>query len=117
MTPRRSASAIAWAGVLAVIVWALFRPLTAVCGETEVIRGTVDKFRPGILSLTDVRLPDGNAAKPAMIIVNKDTEYFDGPLRTTKEAIASGVKVIVKCEPAGTGRVAVLVRIIGGKTP
>ena len=86
--------------------------------EIEVIRGTVERFRPGILSLNDVRLPNGeNAGRTVMIIVNKDTDYFDGLVRTTKESVTAGVRVLVKCEPAGTGRVAVLVRIIGGKTP
>lgn len=119
MSGRHPAPVIACAVVLAVaIAWGLSSPRPARCGGTEVIRGTVDRFRPGILSLTDVKLPDGgSAARPVMVIVNKDTEYFDGPIKTTKESVTRGVKVLVKCEPAGTGRIAVLVRIIGGKTP
>ena len=85
--------------------------------QAEVIRGTVEKWRPGILVLTDVRLPNGmDAGKPVMVIVNKDTAYFDGPLRTTRESVTKGVKVLVRCEPAGTGRLGVLVRIVGGKS-
>ncbi len=83
----------------------------------EVIRGTVEKVRPGILSLADVRLPNGTSpGRGVMVILNKDTEYFDGAARTTKESLAAGALVLVKCEPAGGGRVAVLVRIIGGKS-
>ncbi len=118
MSGRRPAPVIACALVLAAAVaWGLSCPRPARCAETEVIRGIVDRFRPGILSLTDVKLPDGGSAgKSVMVIVNKDTEYFDGPIRTTKESVTKGLKVLVKCEPAGTGRIALLVRIIGGKT-
>ncbi|HEX9157894.1 MAG TPA: hypothetical protein VF827_07715 [Syntrophales bacterium] len=119
MSRRRAALVIACAIVMAAaIAWGLSHPSPARCEVTDVIRGTVDKFRPGILSLTDVRLPDGgNAGRPVMVIVNKDTEYFDGPIKTTKESVTKGLKVLVKCEPAGTGRIALLVRIVGGKAP
>ena len=119
MGGRRPAPVIACAVVLAAAVaWGWSFPHRARCAETEVIRGIVDRFRPGILSLTDVKLPDGGSAgKAVMIIVNKHTEYFDGPIKTTKESVTRGLKVLVKCQPAGTGRIAVLVRIVGGKTP
>src|SRR5512139_670165 len=119
MSHRRRAPVVACAIVVAAaIAWGLSCPLPARCEATEVIRGTVDKFRPGILSLTDVKLPDGGSAgRPVMVIVNKETAYFDGPIKTTKESVTKGLKVLVKCEPAGTGRVAVLVRIVGGKNP
>ncbi len=97
--------------VAASVCW----PRPAASAETEFIRGTVGKFRPGILSLTDVKLPGGeNAGRPVMVIVNRDTEYYDGAVRTSKESVAAGALVLVKCEPAGGGRVARLVRIIGG---
>ncbi len=99
------------AAVAATACW----PRPAGSAEAEFIRGTVEKFRPGILSLTDVRLPGGESAgRPVMVIVNKDTEYYEGAVRTSKESLAAGALVLVKCEPAGGGRVAVLVRIIGG---
>jgi len=91
-------------------------PRDAGCQEAEVIRGTVEKVRPGILSLNDVKLPNGESpGRTVMVIVNKDTEYFNGTVRTTKEAITRGALVLVRCEPAGGGRIAMLVRIIGGK--
>ncbi len=119
MSGRRPAPVVAGAIVLAALIaWEMSRPRPASCGEPEVIRGTVERFRPGILVLTDVRLENGaNAGRPVMVIVNKDTGYFDGPIRTTKESLTRGLKVLVKCEPAGTGRIAVLVRIVGRTTP
>lgn len=105
--------------VASCIAWGLVCPLPARGAETDVIRGTVDRFQPGmlILSLTDVKSPDpGDSGKSVMVIVNKDTQYFDGLNRTTKESIAKGHLVLVKCKPAGTGRQAILVRIIGGKS-
>lgn len=119
MSRRRPAPVIACAALLAAaLAWGAAGPVSVRGAESEVIRGTVDRFRPGILSLVDVRFQDGgNAGRSVMVIVNKDTEYFDGPLKTTKESITRGLKVLVKCEPAGTGRIATLVRIIGGKTP
>lgn len=117
MRDRHPAPVIAFAAVLAV-AWGFFRPLPAACGEPEVIRGTVDKFRPGSLSLVDVTLPGGESAgRPIMVIVSGETEYFDGPLKTTRDSVTGGLKVLVKAVPAGTGRLAVLVRIIGGKSP
>ncbi len=115
MNRRRPAPIVAGAIMLAaVIAWGCVRARPAPCSQTEVIRGTVDRFRPGILVLTNVKFEDGtDAGRTVMVIVNKDTGYFDGPMRTTKESITPGVKVLVKCEPAGTGRVAVLVRIVG----
>ncbi len=119
MSRRRPAPIVIVAVALAVaaasgMAW----PRAAGSGQTEFIRGTVEKWRPGILVLTDVKLQDGaDAGRPVMLIVNKDTAYFDGAVKTTRESITNGLKVLVKCEPAGTGRVAVLVRIVGGKTP
>ncbi len=101
----------------AALALGLPRPRAALSADqTEVIRGTVEKWRPGILVLTDVKLPGGaDAGKSVMVIVNKDTAYFDGPSRTTKESVTKGLKVLVRCEPAGTGRIGLLVRIVGGK--
>ncbi len=99
----------------AALAAAVSRPRPAACAEVEVIRGTVEKIRPGILSLTDVKLPNGGSAgRPVMVILNKDTEYFHGAARATKESLAAGDLVLVKCAPAGGGRVGILVRIIGG---
>ncbi len=101
------------AAVAAAACW----PRPAGSAEAEFIRGTVEKSRPGILSLTDVKLPGGESAgRPVMVIVNKDTEYCEGTVRTSEDSLAAGALVLVKCEPAGGGRVAVLVRIIGGTT-
>lgn len=119
MSAPRPAAIVIAAIVLAValVSWISW-PRSAASDETEVIRGTVDRWRPGILVLTDVKLHDGtDAGRPVMIIVNKDTAYFDGAVRTTKDAVTTGLKVLVKCERAGTGRVGVLVRIVGGKSP
>ncbi len=114
-TPIVVATVVLAAALACALSWP---PPARSAGETEIIRGTVDKWRPGILVLSDVRPQRGaDAGKPVMIIVNKDTEYFDGPLRTTKESVTKGLKVLVKCEPAGTGRIALLVRIVGGKAP
>jgi hypothetical protein len=119
MSRRHPTTVVACAAVFAVaIAWGLFSPVPASCGETEVIRGTVDKFRPGSLSLVDATLPGGeDAGGPIMVIVNEETEFFDGPFKTTRESITDGLMVLVKSVPAGTARVAVLVRIIGGKSP
>ncbi len=119
MSGRRPAPVVAGAIVLAALVaWGTSRARPVAGGQLEVIRGTVERLRPGILVLTDVRLESGaDVGRPVMVIVNKDTGYFDGSIRTTKESLARGLKVLVKCEPAGTGRVAVLVRIVGRKTP
>ncbi len=116
MSARRPPPVIVAAMILAAALVAhVPRPRAAGSSEAEVIRGTVEKFRPGILSLTDVKLPNrGSAGRTVMVIVNKDTEYFHGTVRTTKESIAAGDVVLVKCAPAGGGRVAVLVRIVGG---
>ena len=119
MNGRRPTSIVLVAVILAFVVASgLSWPRTAGSGQTEVIRGTVEKWRPGILVLTDVKLPDGaDAGRPVMVIVNKDTAYFDGPMRATKESVTKGLKVLVKCEPAGSGRIGILVRIVGGKKP
>ena len=119
MSRRHPSSVIACAAVFAAaMAWGLLRPVPASSGEAEVIRGTVDKFRPGSLSLLDATRPGGESAGgPIMVIVNDETEYFDGPIRTTRESITDGLMVLVKSVPAGTARVAVLVRIIGGKSP
>lgn len=119
MSGRRPRPIIVAALVLAVAVASgLSWPRCAGCQEAEVIRGTVEKFRPGILSLNDVKLPNGGSpGRAVMVIVNKDTEYFNGTVRTAKESITTGALVLVKCKPAGGGRLAVLVRIIGGKAP
>lgn len=119
MTSRRYAPLIACAAAVAVTVaCALVCPLRASCAETEVIRGTVDKLGPGSLSLIDVTLPGGeDAGRPIMVILTEDTEFFDGPSKTNKHSITGGLKVLVKSVPGRTGRVAVIVRIIGGKIP
>ena len=117
--PRPTPVVTAVAAVLAAaLALGLAYPRPALSADQgEVIRGTVEKWRPGILVLTDVKLPNGtDAGKPVMVIVNKDTAYFDGPSRTTKESVTKGLKVLVRCEPAGTGRLGLLVRIVGGKT-
>lgn len=119
MRGRRPAPIIVAALVLfAAVASGLSWPRSAGCREIEVIRRTVEKFRPRILSLNDVKLSNGGSpGRPVMVILNKDTEYFNETVRTAKESITTGSLVLVKCKPAGGGRVAVLIRIIGGKTP
>lgn len=119
MSNRFPAPVIACAAILAVAVAsAFFCPRPAAGAETEFLRGTVEKLRPGALSLLDVTFGDGNnAGTPIVVIVNDNTEYFDGPIRTTKESVEPGVRVLVRCERAGPGWLAILVRIVGGKQP
>lgn len=82
----------------------------------ESLRGTVEKVKPGVLYLTNVRLPDGNGAgKPVMLVVTKETAYYTGTQQATKEDILPGLRVLVACKPAGTGRQAILIRIVGGQ--
>lgn len=117
MSRRHPAPAITCVVVLAVaIAWGPFRPRPASGEEFEFLRGTVEKFRPGALSLLDVTYGGENdVGTPIVVIVNDKTEFFDGPVRATKESLEPGVRVLVRCERAGPGWLALVVRIIGGK--
>ena len=60
-------------------------------------RGTVEKWRPGILVLTDVKLQDGaDAGRPVMIIVNKDTAYFDGYIARTRVQLQASKEISIR---------------------
>lgn len=119
MSRRHPAPAIACAAVLAVAAaWGLFHPRPASGAEFDFLRGTVEKFRPGALSLLDVTYGDrDDAGTPIVVIVSDNTEFFDGPVRTTKESLEPGLRVLVSCKRAGPGWLAVVVRIVGGKSP
>ncbi|MDD5762843.1 MAG: hypothetical protein PHP88_10115 [bacterium] len=86
--------------------------------ESECLKGTVAKVTDTALFLKETSFPDQTIGKrDAMVLIDKDTAYFDGTKKVNKAALQPGNLALVFCKMAGKDRKARLVRIIGGKKP
>jgi hypothetical protein len=84
--------------------------------ETECIKGTVAGVETGALHLKKASFPDETLGKrDATVLLDKATTYYDGTKKVSRASLQTGHLVLVFCRMAGKDRVAVLVRIIGGK--
>jgi len=84
--------------------------------EAECIKGTVAKVADNALYLKDTSFPDETLGKrDAMVLLDKDTGFFDGTKKVNKAALQPGNIVLVFCKLVGKDRKARTVRIIGGK--
>ena len=84
--------------------------------EPECLKGTVAKVTDTALMLKETTFPDETLGKrDAMVLLDKDTAYFDGTKKVNRAALQPGNLVLVFCKMAGKDRKAKLVRIIGGK--
>lgn len=84
--------------------------------ESECLKGTVAKVAENALFLKDTSFPNESPGKrDAMVLIDKDTAYFDGARKVNRAALQPGNLVLVFCKMAGKDRKAKLVRIIGGK--
>jgi hypothetical protein len=84
--------------------------------ESECLKGTVAKVAENALFLKDTSFPKESPGKrDAMVLIDKDTAYFDGARKVNRAALQPGNLVLVFCKMAGKDRKAKLVRIIGGK--
>lgn len=107
--------------LIATVSLLLFAPPAArtaqdIAADTECLKGTVAKVVDNILYLKDTSFPDETLGKrDAMVVLDKASTYFDGAKKVNKAALQPGNLVLVRCKMAGKDRVAVLVRIIGGK--
>ena len=86
--------------------------------EPECLKGKVAKVTDTALYLTETSFPDETLGKrDAMVLLDKDTAYFDGTKKVNKAALEPGNLALVFCKMSGKDRKAKLVRIIGGKKP
>lgn len=105
---------------LAVLAVMLLHPVPGVgqdnAAEPECLKGTIAKVAENALYLknTTVTEPAGGK-RDLMVLLDKDTKYFDGTKRITREALQPDQIVLVYCNAAGKDRKAGTVRIIGGK--
>ena len=84
--------------------------------EPECLKGTVAKVTDTALMLKGTTFPDETLGKrDASVLLNKATTYYDGTKKVNKAALQPGLLVLVRCRLEGADRVAILVRIIGGK--
>lgn len=84
--------------------------------EPECLKGTVAKVTDTALMLSGTTFPDETLGKrDTMVLLDKDTAYFDGTKKVNKAALQPGNLVLVFCKMAGKDRKAKTVRIIGGK--
>jgi hypothetical protein len=84
--------------------------------ETECLKGTVSRVAESALFLKDTSFPDETLGKrDATVRIDKGTAYFDGTKKMNKAALQPGNLVLVRCKMDGKDRVAVLVRVVGGK--
>jgi outer membrane usher protein FimD/PapC len=84
--------------------------------DPECLKGTVAKVADTALFLKGTSFPDETLGKrDAMVLLDKDTTYYDGAKKVNKAALQPGHLVLVRCRMAGKDRAAILVRIIGGK--
>jgi len=84
--------------------------------EPECLKGTVAKVEDSALYLQGTSFPDETLGKrDAMVLLDKDTKYFDGTKKVNRAALQQGNIVLVNCTMVGKDRKAVQVRIIGGK--
>ena len=116
MTTRRIATCL-----LATLALLMSATLSARAGqentaETECLKGTVAKVADTALFLKGTTFPDETLGKrDAMIVIDKDTAYFDGTKKVNKAALQPGNIVLVFCKMVGADRKAKTIRIIGGK--
>jgi len=84
--------------------------------ESECLKGTVAKVTDTSLFLRGPASPGETLGKQdSMILIDKDTAYFDGTKKVNRAALQPGNLVLVFCKMSGKDRKAKLVRIIGGK--
>jgi hypothetical protein len=84
--------------------------------EPECLKGTVAKVTDTALYLAETSFPDETLGKrDTMVLLDKDTAYFDGTKKVNREALQPRNLVLVFCKMSGKDRKAKLVRIIGGK--
>jgi len=105
---------------LAILAVVLLHPVPGVgqdnAAEPECLKGTIAKVAENALYLKGTNLPEESAAKrDLMILLDKDTKYFDGTKKITREALQPDQIVLVYCKTVGKDRKAGTVRIIGGK--
>ena len=118
MTTRRIGMSLLAALTLLMSVAVSARAQQENAAAPECLKGTVAKVADNTLYLKDTSFPDETLGKrDAMILLDKDTAYFDGTRKVTKSALQPGNLVLVFCKMAGKDRKAKLVRIIGGKKP
>ena len=118
MTTRRIAICLLAALTLLMSAAVSARAQQDNAAEPECLKGTVAKVTDTALMLTGPTFPDETLGKrDSMILLDKDTAYFDGTKKVNKAALQSGNIVLVFCKMAGKDRKAKLVRIIGGKKP
>lgn len=105
---------------LAVLSIVLLHPAPGIgldnAAEPECLKGTVAKVEENALYLQGTSFPDETLPKrDAMVLLDKDTKYFDGTKKVNRAALQQGNIVLVHCTMVGKDRKAVQVRIIGGK--
>jgi hypothetical protein len=105
---------------LAVLAIVLLHPAPSAAqdnaAEPECIKGTVAKVEETALYLQGTTFHDESLGKrDAMVLLDKDTKYFDGTKKINRAALQPGNIVLVYCKMAGRDRKATLVRVIGGK--
>lgn len=105
---------------LAVLAVVLLHPVPGVgqdnAAEPECLKGTIAKVSENALYLKNTPMPEDTPGKrDLMVLLDKDTKYFDGTKRIAREALQPDQIVLVYCKAAGKDRKASLVRIIGGK--
>jgi len=116
MTTRRIGIYLLAALTLVMSVAASARADQDNAAETECLKGTVAKLTDTALFLTDTSFPDETLGKrDSMVLIDKDTAYFDGTKKVNKAALQPGNLALVFCKLVGKDRKAKLVRIIGGK--
>src|SRR5512139_2835128 len=105
---------------LAVLAVILLHPAPGIgqdnAAEPECLKGTVGKVEENSLYLKGTTFPDDTLGKrDTMVLLDKDTKYFDGTKKVNRAALQPGNIVLVNCTMVGKDRKAVQVRIIGGK--
>jgi hypothetical protein len=105
---------------LAVLAVVLLHPAPGIgqdnAAEPECLKGTVAKVADTALYLKNTNMPDDATGKrDLMVLLDKDTKYFDGTKKIAREGLQPDHIVLVYCKMAGKERRAATVRIIGGK--
>ena len=106
--------------LLVLLLALLFVPASraAAAEEPEILKGTVKSLEEGVLHLKDVRFEDETLPpREIRVLTDRDTAWFDGPVKIGKESIVPDLRVLVRCILDGRDRKALLVRIVGGKKP
>lgn len=82
----------------------------------ECIKGTVAKITESELYLLNTSFPDeALGTRDVMVILDKDTQYYDGTKKVDRSNIERDNLVLVHCIMVGKNRQAKIVRVIGGK--